>query len=717
MFGWMTLIAPADKAWRGRVACEAQVAGTAGAGGTTTLPLSPSAEAETSAGADRLGEYRETLLRFANSEGKVRVSLALRRYDAFAIGTVTGEIANDNAFGGQTVFAPDGALLLRLSASEAKGRWMAGYQHKDWWARPAFGSRWSEVPARTQSLLAQAADCGYAHLLPVCSPTVRADVQGEEGGVGIRLSTGRAGLTRLESAAFVFGEGADPYALVERHAEAAMAALGHPGRTRAAKTYPALFDKLGWCSWDAFYHQVNEEGVLAKAEELRELDVPVGWFMIDDGWSTVKDGRLAAWEADPVKFPGGLGRTVRTLKERYGIGRVGVWHTIAGYWNGVDPDSTIARAYAPFLRTNARGLLLPAPEPGAGFGFWHGWHGWLKRQGVDFVKVDSQSAVAHLWSGAHGACEAAAASHDALEASVALHFDDAIINCMGMSADSVWNRPRSAVSRSSDDFVPQERRGFAEHALQNAYNSYLHGAFYWGDWDMFWTRNHDDVQNAVLRAVSGGPVYISDPPGRTDAAKLRPLVYADGTILRCDRTSNPTTDCLLRDPIREPVPLKLWNTAGGAGVVAAFHLTEGAADVEGTVGPGDVPGLAGERFAVYEHFSRSASVVGAEAAVPFRLGPEGCALYTIVPLQGAYGFAPIGLTDKYVSAHAIADCRMEERRATVRLKEGGTFAFVADRAPSAVRIDGVDIEAAPLGGGLYEVVLPNGSRDVDIRFG
>src|SRR5690606_18830163 len=97
---------------------------------------------------------------------------------------------------------------------------------------------------------------------------------------------------------------------------------------------------------------------------------------------------------------------------------------------------------------------VPKPDAAAAFGFWNDWHGYLKKQGVDFVKVDSQSAVANFLSGHAPIGAAAEAAHTALEASVGLHFDGCVINCMGMAGENIWHRPASAVSRNSDDFVP-----------------------------------------------------------------------------------------------------------------------------------------------------------------------------------------------------------------------------------------------------------------------
>ncbi|WP_274652263.1 Sip1-related alpha-galactosidase [Paenibacillus humicola] len=667
-------------------------------------------------GDDRDGALDTAVWRFQNDDDTVRARIRLRMTGRGAVlASVEAETVNDNDFGKQRTFAAEHAIVVTVRPAEAIEGLMANYQHKDWWTRPHFGANPEELPGRTQSILWKTAE-SFFHLLPVVGPVWRTDAAGASGGFAIRLSAYESGRTACESLAFALSAGNDPYALVEQNAESALRELDYPTLPRSRKTYPALLDRLGWCSWDAFYHKVDEAGLLAKAEELQQLGLPVGWVMIDDGWSETKDGRLMSFEADPVKFPGGLKRAVTALKERFGIRHVGVWHTIAGYWGGVHEDSGIATKYAESLYRVPRGNLIPYPEAGRGFGFWHAWHGFLRRQGVDFVKVDSQSAVLNYLKERRSIGEAAAAAHEALEASVALHFNDTVINCMGMAAENVWHRPKSAVSRNSDDFVPQEKRGFPEHALQNGYNSYYHGAFYWGDWDMYWSKNHDGVQSAVLRSVSGGPVYVSDAPGNTDPAHIWPLIYRDGTIIRCDGPAAPSPDCLLADPTERTIPLKLWNTAAGAGVVAAFHIHKEAGPVEGGIGPADVPGLAGNEFAVYEHFSRSFSYLKAEESKAVRLEEGGFALYVLVPVKGAV--TPIGLADKYVSPAAVLSCTEQEDVTAVSLREGGRFIFASRTVPVQVTVNGQAAALERIGDDLYETNADRpegGSVQIEIR--
>ena len=154
------------------------------------------------------------------------------------------------------------------------------------------------------------------------------------------------------------------------------------------------------------------------------------------------------------------------------------------------------------------------------------------------------------------------------------------------------------------------------------------------------------------------------------------------------------------DPSQEPIPLKVWNRAGEAGILVAANIDLGGATVRGTVSPLDVPGLVGERFVVYEYFSRTARIVERSGKVAVSLEPDSCALYAIVPLGDP--LTPIGLADKYVAPAALVDWLTTKGRATFVLLDGGLFAWVAENAPEEVRVNG-EIVAAVQGNGIFTV--------------
>ena len=131
---------------------------------------------------------------------------------------------------------------------------------------------------------------------------------------------------------------------------------------------------------------------------------PISTFLIDDGWQDVfkKSGmerQLASfgpWEG----FGGSLKELVDEIKDR-GVKEVGVWLTLQGYWDGIDPTSELATRYAcqphpvgdrhqprggvKSIQKGDRVAWLPSPEEAGPF--WRDWFAGLKEAGIGFVKV------------------------------------------------------------------------------------------------------------------------------------------------------------------------------------------------------------------------------------------------------------------------------------------------------------------------------------------
>lgn len=561
---------------------------------------------------------------------------------------------------------------LRLDGGE---KLLAVYQHKDWWLRPAFPGVPEEIPDRTQLLLMKRGQ-SYLALLAVCGEECRTDIGGAPGGLDIRIASNCGGRKILEDLSLAAAEGEDPYRCCAQAVQCALALTKRNAMSREARRYPRLFEGLGWCTWDAFYHKVSEQGILEKLREFREKKVPVRWVLIDDGWldADYEKQELLGLDARTDRFPDGLGGCVRKMKEQFGIEAVGVWHAVMGYWNGIAGRSAAEEALRRGLCRLEDGRLVPAAEEGAAFNFYRTWHGYLKNVcGIDFVKVDGQSAVSLFYSGRSSYGNASRAIQRGLNASAALYFENAIINCMGMAPEDMWNRPSSAVSRSSDDFVPQTEHSFREHALQNSYNSLLQGQFFWGDWDMFWSSHPDSGANAMLRAVSGGPVYTSDAPGETRPERIFPLIRKNGEIIRCGGPGMVTADGLFENPITSGRALKVFNTYGECFVLAAFHIGEQKAPVRCTVRPEDIPGLAGREWYLYRFSRREASVLGANGGA-FELeqdGSEFCVLLPRRPVQ------VLGLLEKYIGLACIERLAEEPGRTQVFLSEGGTLGVLS----------------------------------------
>ena len=253
------------------------------------------------------------------------------------------------AFGYQKAFADRNGVEIDLRLSEGYP-FVSIYQHKEWWIRPAFGTAFSEIPEQSQLVIFKRPE-DYLVFLAVSGKENRADLVGWEKGLRLTLSSNCAGKRKMQDVALICGAGKDPYAVTEEAVKWALKLSGKNLKLRREKEFPEILGKLGWCSWDSLGQSVNMDAVVDKVKELKEKEVPVQRVLIDDGWSDSDGQMLKSFEADPVKFPGGIKETVSMLKEAYKMKYVGVWQAIKGYWNGILPGSQAEKENGAFLTT------------------------------------------------------------------------------------------------------------------------------------------------------------------------------------------------------------------------------------------------------------------------------------------------------------------------------------------------------------------------------
>ena len=544
---------------------------------------------------------------------------------------------------------PDGA---RINANR---------RHSDFWCRSVFPADPAGIPDRTQGLIWEKdGECGV--IWPIAGKVFKTVLCGGKAVVAGFVG----GLTSIDEDVFVSARGRNVFSLLRACAGAIARIKNVP--LREGRSYPELFEYPGWCSWDALEIRVCEEDLLKKAREFKEKNAPVRWCIIDDMWATVKNFYQKTYadrkemfalmhssplwdvEADPPRFPHGLSGCIERLNAE-GL-RVGMWYPQTGYWCGIDPNGSLYGKIKERLLLSKRGQYVPDFRYKDARAYFDFINAYLKNSGADFVKIDCQSCYQAHYEGLVPVGEAASALRRACDESAERFFGDGVINCMGLSSEDVQNRPSSPVSRCSDDFLPDNAAWFSKHLTQCAFNSLFVGQFYWCDWDMWWTDDPQAKKNSLLRAVSGGPVYVSDMPGRTRPELILPLCGDDGRLLRCDRPGTASADCLFADPTVSGAPMKVQNTAGGAGYVAVFDLDADGRPVGGAVSPEDVDGLEGELFGVYEHFSGTFTLLKRGDSLPVTLsGPDDFRLYKLIPLENGCGV--IGRTDKFISSLAL----------------------------------------------------------------
>ncbi len=624
---------------------------------------------------------------------------------------------DDNADGGAYLRTTTGRSAcfqeFRLGRVNGLRRFTGGFRHRPFWMKAQFGTNEEQIEWETQWLLLELDGGKLALIVPLLDGGTRFSLRGSAEGIVVCAETGDPQIVTTGGVAVWISVGEDPFALVAQAARAVKRRVGG-GRLREEKQAPDFVDLFGWCTWDAFYREVSEEKVRAGLQSFAAGGVQPRWMILDDGWQSVEmaeggEERLVSLSLNE-RFGGDLAPLVRVAKEDFRVERFVVWHALMGYWGGLDEKRlaqyeprTVARWFGPGMLKmdpswNVRpwGAVVGVPSARKIATFYDDYHRSLAAQGVDGVKVDNQAMLEAVSAGQGGRVELARTYRKALETSVGRHFGGRLINCMSCTMEAAYLAAESTLLRTSDDFYPARPETHGEHVLNNAHTSFWFGEFILPDWDMFQSAHAAGAFHAAARAISGGPVYVSDKPGEHDFALIGKLVLADGTVLRADGPGRPTRDSLFADPRNERVLFKVFNRNGPAGIVGLFNVQHGPerttrGPIEGAVAPKDVEGLSGEEFVAFAQTSGRVWRCRRDEAAVVRLDELEWELVSFAPVEN--GFAALGLADKFNSTGAVmerawtgtSECR-------VRLRDGGEFVGWAEKRPRAVECEGRGID-------------------------
>uniref|UniRef100_A0A7S0AJA0 Uncharacterized protein n=1 Tax=Minutocellus polymorphus TaxID=265543 RepID=A0A7S0AJA0_9STRA len=292
------------------------------------------------------------------------------------------------------------------------------------------------------------------------------------------------------------------------------------------------------------------------------------------------------------------------------------------------------------------------------------------------------------------------------------------------STESLYRYQKTSVARASDDFYPTRSDSHTVHLVNVAYNSLFIGEICLPDWDMFTSTCEAAELHAAARAVSGGPVYVSDKPGEHNGGLLKRLVLKDGSILRCLRPGRPTRDCLFADVGKDCASiLKVWNENPCGGVVGLFNsqgvawnflthenevVNKSPPSLNVSVKAYDVEslrGLPGEFVAFWHRTSRLDHLQNGNMSIDATLTPKQWDIITIVPVRqaesesiGSISWAPIGLADMMNSGGSISDAtniNPDDKRPSTMITTRGPGRFVAYCRPEPSQISLVDDSTAP----------------------
>lgn len=570
---------------------------------------------------------------------------------------------------------------------------LALYNRNVYWIVPKTGKRCEDIPVSTQFLLWRKKGGGYCVMLPLVNGDLKAAVCGCENGVYVTIQ-GAVSEKEPETAELLYvQQGENPYELVNSAVSHVSEKLGS-FRMRTEKKVPGFMDSIGWCTWDAFYGEVDDGKVIMGLESFKKAGFPLGFMILDDGAWDVDREYLNRASVSKAKFPNGLRGLTDASKKRYGLKMFGVWHCFPAYWCGINPEGELAKKYSymksyadirPWLEedTSQDVFMITPDDIGK---FYEELHSYLYGEGVDMLKIDGQSSLELFTAGKIGQGTAMKKYQRGMQETAEKYFNSNVIHCMSNSVDVAYNMLSTNCWRNSDDYIPRDLKMQKEHIYTNAMNALWTSTFSFPDWDMFQTHSAGAEMHAAARALSGGPVYVCDYPGRQDFDILNRLIISDGVVLRCPQPALPTEDCIFEDCRYDKKLLKIYNTNGRIGTLGIFNCNVEPERIRRAYSAVDINGIAGDRFAVYSFISKRLTTAGRNDLMEITLDDGEYDIITFSPIEN--GVAPLGLTGKYNSSAAVEKFEWKDGSFHARIKDGGEIAFYCDRKPARVSCRG-----------------------------
>ncbi len=605
----------------------------------------------------------------------------------------------------------------------------------------ASGKAVKDLPEESQWAALRHKDGTYTVLLPLVDEPLRASLRGnKKGEIELVIETGDTGTITDSGVVLYMANGDNPYTLME-NAGKSVANIIKTCKRRVEKPIPKFADYFGWCTWDSFYEKVDFNGVKEGLESFKKGGFVPKFLLLDDGWQSVwsdpeNRGHHQLTDFLPnEKFNHNMHETVDLAKKKFGVEMFYVWHAVMGYWGGVHPESLKMKEFDVHNKAqkHSKGMFsvnekyatdLDFPygmvNPDRAFNFYNAYHSYLASEGVDGVKVDVQSGLEGVGYGCGGRVQVARKFHEGLEGSVHRNFGGELINCMSCSNDLIYATKASNMMRSSDDYFPTKPESHGVHIYKNAVNSMWMSEFTHCDWDMFQTTHEFGWFHAAARAVSGGPIYVSDKTDGHDFALIQKLTLSDGTLPRAKAIARPTLDALFRDPMDGKHLFKIFNYNETGGVVALFNMEANVGKKKGAtltdkVSPSDVDGFTDGTYVLYAHNQKTLSTLSANKKENVCVPAQGFEIYTIVPIDN--GVAAIGLADKFNSGGTVKSAEWKCKCAyKTILKDGGEFVFYSEKEPTKVIVNGKAAKYEQNGKKKTVYTKTKGETVIEIKF-
>lgn len=449
---------------------------------------------------------------------------------------------------------------------------------------------------------------------------------------------------------------------------------------RERKAYFEAFDYLGWCTWEHYHQDIDERKILSDLDEIVASEIPVRYVLIDDGHIANKNRQLTSLIPDRKRFPEGW-TNVMKRKQADKIRWIGLWYSLSGYWMGISEENDFP---AEIRRTlyEYKGSLLPGSSSENIRTFYKYFVQTMGDNGFDFLKIDNQSFTLPLYMGGRQVVRQARECNLALEEQ--MHRKGmGLINCMAQNVVNTDHTVYSPVTRVSIDYKKYDEDMAKSHLFQSYTNTLLFGQTVWPDHDMF--HSCDSVCGSLMarsKAMSGGPVYLSDAPKEFVKKNILPLVDEKGKIFRPSEPAVPTPESVFINPLKSGKAYRVFAPVGKEALsIICYNLNTdgGHRQVTATMRPadyllrggavGESSGASKEKILLYNWNEGTAELLSADKEVRLE-GFTDC-LFHLCPVR--LGWGVVGVKEKYLSPATVEIVERTRHTLTLNVHCAGTL--------------------------------------------
>lgn len=447
---------------------------------------------------------------------------------------------------------------------------------------------------------------------------------------------------------------------------------------RTDKDYFEAFKYLGWCSWEHYHYDIDETKMLNDLDGIEASGLPIRYVLIDDGHLANKNRQLTSFVPDRERFPNGWKNIISRKKEDK-VKWMGLWYNFCGYWMGISPENDFPEKVKQSLYPY-NGSLLPGQSRENIDTFYHYYIRTLKGYGFDFLKIDNQSFLLPLYMGNKEVVRQSKACNLALEEQT--HNQQVgLMNCMAQNILNIDHTQYSGVTRVSIDYKKYDEDMAKSHLFQSYTNTLLQGQTVWPDHDMF--HSCDTVCGSLMarsKALSGGPVYLSDSPVDFTRENILPLIDEEGKLFRPEAPAIPTPESIITNPLQGGKAYRVFAPTGDEAIsLICYNLNTSPRyrKVQATISRSDYllretmtgkPIPQNKRIILYDWTGQTASELDTDLQTEL----EGFTdrLYHLCPVNN--GWAVIGVQEKFLSPATVRIISCNRKQLTLDVLCPGT---------------------------------------------